>query len=104
VTRYVFREGLGVIEAHLAPPRTRGPRSSLPMPYIRSDGMSDTLNPANGQMYDSKSAYEKAVRAAGCEIVGDDPGFHSPKEPDFTPDNREIERDIKQAIDQLGGV
>lgn len=44
--------------------------------YVRSDGMSDTWCPVNGQTYDSKSQYYKAVKDAGCEIAGDDPSLH----------------------------
>ncbi len=45
-------------------------RSELPAPFIRSDGMDAIMNHANGLMYDSRSAYERGVRDAGCEIVG----------------------------------
>lgn len=100
--RYVFREGLGVIEAHLAPPRARGPRSSLPSPAIRPDGMDTIRNHANGLLYDSKSAYYKGVKDAGCEIVGDEP-----LRKDLAPREIEavggVEQSIKDAIEQLGG-
>lgn len=103
--RFVWREGLGVIEAHKAP-RKPAARSHLAAPYIRADGMDTTWNPANGQHYDSKSAYEKAVRAAGCEIVGNDKAFSEPKQREFSDatSERELQQDIKNAIDQLGGV
>ncbi|WP_191057801.1 hypothetical protein [Geminicoccus harenae] len=29
-------------------------------------------NPADGRMYDSKRAFQRAVRAAGCEIIGNE--------------------------------
>jgi len=103
--RFVWREGLGVIEAHKAP-RLPPKRSHLSAPYIRADGMDVTWNPATGQLYDSKSAYEKAVRAAGCEIVGNDRAFSDagPREISDTTSERELKQDIKDAIDQLGGV
>lgn len=46
------------------------------VPMIISDylgeGVKGVLNPVNGQKYDSRSAYEKAVRDSGCVIVGND--------------------------------
>jgi hypothetical protein len=57
--------------------------------------MEPTWNPANGQKYDSKRAYEKAVSAAGCTIVGNEnikvsrPGISDPGE------------DIKMAIEKV---
>ena len=48
------------------------PRADYPMPMIRSDGMAATMNHADGKVYDSKSAYERAVRAKGARIVGND--------------------------------
>lgn len=97
--RYVWREG-ELYEAHKAPPRPRGPRSRLSAPYIRTDGMDVIVNHANGLLYDSKSAYYRAVKDAGCEIVGDDPNWGQPKAPEFeSPDG--IEQDIKDATEQL---
>lgn len=102
--RYVLRNG-ELIPAHLAP-RLPVARSNLPMPFIRSDGMDATLNHADGRLYDSKSAYERAVKAAGCIIAGDDPALTRETPRDFTPvsSERELKQDIKNAIDQLGGV
>lgn len=73
-------------------------RSELPMPYIRTDGMDAILNHADGQMYDSRSSYERAVKNAGCVIVGDD--IPDVKEPAPLSD-RELESDIKAAIEQV---
>jgi hypothetical protein len=42
------------------------------------DTMEQTWNPADGQHYDSKAAYYRAVRAAGCEIMGNDAGAARP--------------------------
>lgn len=39
--------------------------------YIISDNLNDVMNPANGKIYDSKSAYYRAVKDAGCNIVED---------------------------------
>lgn len=74
-------------------------RSDLPTPYIRSDGMDATVCHADGETYDSKSAYYKAVKDAGCEIVGNErlPG-RKPVEPTG------IKQDIKRAIDEVEGA
>lgn len=73
-------------------------RSDHPMPAIRSDGMDPILNHANGLMYDSRSAYERAVKDAGCVIVGND--LPEPKTPDV-PDMGDLGNDIKTAIEQV---
>ncbi|MCA3704258.1 MAG: hypothetical protein INF12_14645 [Methylobacterium sp.] len=36
------------------------------------DHLDDIVNPADGKRYSSKRAYYAAVRAAGCEIVGNE--------------------------------
>lgn len=41
-------------------------RDSLP------GGVNGIVNHADGKRYDSKSQYERAVRAKGCRIVGND--------------------------------
>jgi len=76
----------------------RRARSDLPMPAIRADGMDPTMNHANGLLYDSRSAYERAVKDAGCVIVGNDT-MDAPREP--TPDVRDMKQDIKTAIEQV---
>lgn len=46
--------------------------SDLPRPMVIGDSLGDVWNPVNGKIYDSKSAYYRAVKAAGCEIAGND--------------------------------
>jgi len=58
--------------------------------------MEPTLNPANGKRYDSKRAYEKAVRAAGCEIIGNE----SPKA-SARPQLDDPVEDIKAAFQEV---
>jgi hypothetical protein len=76
----------------------RKARSDLPMPAIRSDGMDPIMNHANGLIYDSRSAYERGVKDAGCEIVGNEK--LTPKPPP-EPSLRDIKRDVKTAIEQV---
>lgn len=47
-------------------------RADLPAPRLIRDGIDDVWNPVNGRKYDSKSAYYRAVKDAGCEIAGND--------------------------------
>lgn len=65
-------------------------------PGVITDSMGSTLNHADGKRYDSKRAYEKAVRRAGCEIVGNE------KQPErrLTPMSDPSDT-IKQAIEQI---
>jgi hypothetical protein len=76
-------------------------RSDLPAPYTRSDGMSDTWNPVDGNYYDTRSGYERAVKQAGCEIVGNDKGYwNQAREPKaYKPDG--VGQSVKDAWDQL---
>lgn len=52
--------------------RAEAARSGLPAPMIISDHLDGVQNPCDGKTYDSKSAYYRAVRDAGCEIVGNE--------------------------------
>lgn len=47
-------------------------RSELHAPMLIRDCMDATLNPADGKRYTSKREYYRAVRRAGCEIVGNE--------------------------------
>lgn len=73
-------------------------RGSVAAPYIRTDGMDPIVNHADGRIYDSRSSYERAVKDAGCVIVGND--LPDVKEPAPLSD-RELEKDIKTAIEQV---
>jgi hypothetical protein len=73
-------------------------RSELSAPFIRADGMDPILNHANGLMYDSRSAYERGVKDAGCEIVGNEKLTAKPRP---VLSDRELKQDIKTAIDQV---
>lgn len=77
----------------------RGPQ--IVSDYINGPGGA-LQNQADGKMYDSKSQYYKAVRAAGCEVLGNDaPTVAAPMEAKMC--ENELKRDIAQAINQLGG-
>lgn len=75
--------------------RSRGPNAG---PSVISDQLDYVMNHADGQRYTSKRAYERAVRANGCEIIGNE------KLPERrAPEPAHVERDIVHAIRQLGG-
>ncbi len=71
-------------------------RSDLPSPMIIGDSLDDVVNPVNGRRYSSKSQYYKAVRSAGCEIVGNEKPSASPR-----PQLDDPGQDIKDAIEQI---
>lgn len=76
-------------------------RSHLAAPNFISDdlGSNGLLNHADGRVYTSKAAYVRAVRAAGCEIVGNEkltpPKYEKPKLTD------EMRREIRQKVEAL---
>lgn len=65
-------------------------------PYIVSDGMDAIENPANGLMYDSRSAYYRAVREAGGAIV--EPGMVSKRPEMIGPPVAETMRRVIQQL------
>lgn len=74
--------------------------------YVISDtlgeGVQGTFNHADGKKYDSKSEYYKAVKAAGCVVLGNDaPDQAAPFDPKIC--DKDLKQDIKTAIEQLGG-
>ena len=100
-TSYVWREG-ELYERGTEPPLPRGPRSSLPAPSIRPDGMDAIQSMANGEMYDSRSAYYRSVKQAGCEIVGDESKPFENHAAHRAVDAGPVAPDIKRAMQELG--
>lgn len=55
--------------------RDRSDESNVVRGIIKDDlpgGINGMLSHADGKRYDSKSAYERAVKAKGCRVVGND--------------------------------
>lgn len=75
----------------------RGPRSELPCPAIRADGMPDMLSHADGKLYDSKSSYYASIKAAGCEIVGNDTSAIRDR-PTYDVSDADIETSVVQTL------
>lgn len=76
-------------------------RSKLSAPFIINDdlGSNGLLNHADGRIYTSKAAYVRAVKAAGCEIVGNEKLKPPPREKVKLSD--EVRREIRQKVAAL---
>jgi len=75
---WVYRDGK-MVEKTWAP---NPARSSLSCPNVIRDSLLEPLqHMANGRMYDSKRAMEKADREAGCICVGNEAPKQLPAEP-----------------------
>jgi hypothetical protein len=72
MVKYVFHDGKVRPWPEAAAMRRPPARSELACPYVVGDRLDDVLCPADGKRYDSKSKYYLAVKAAGCEIVGNE--------------------------------
>jgi len=90
---YVLRDG-ELVPKHLAAPL----HDERAAPYVISDGMDPIRSQADGRIYDSKSQYERSVRAHGAEIVGNSA---LPPSRGFTMPS--VREDMRRAIEQLGG-
>jgi hypothetical protein len=66
-------------------------------PMVISGTLDDLLNQADGKRYSDKRSYERAVRDAGCEIVGNE---HLPDS--APPEMPAVEPDIVRALEELG--
>lgn len=87
---WVFRNG-ELIPRHLAPPLHVKHGTA---PYVIGDNLDYVQNMADGQRYTSKSAYYKAVRRSGCEIVGNEMPKGSPRKAMSDP-----AEDIKRSLE-----
>ncbi len=74
----------------------RKPDSGRAFHYI-SDNQDLLWHPHNGRYYDSKSAFRKVTREAGCEEVGNETQSRQVQR----RDKGEIGRNIKNAIEKL---
>lgn len=67
---------------------------------VISDNLGAVWNPADGQTYDSKAAYYKAVKAAGCEIMGNEAPVTPSTPKDDGPSTADIEKSVADAFKQ----
>ena len=70
-------------------------------PAYISDHMDPTKHMADGRIYDSKSAFRKATRAAGCIEVGNETAAVTKPRAPVALDRRERRDDIKRSIWEL---
>jgi hypothetical protein len=77
------------------------PASNTAVHVIRDalpGGLDGMVSHADGERYTSKRAYERGVRRAGCEVVGNERTDHIKPPPLHAP--REVGMDIKRAYEQ----
>lgn len=71
--RFIIVDGVLTPWAQVAAARrARAMRSDCPAPMVIRDGLDDVQNPCDGKPYDSKRAYYRTVKEAGCVIVGNE--------------------------------
>lgn len=69
------------------------------------EGVQGVMNHADGKVYDSKSSYEKAVKAKGCHIVGNDwnkSQYKTPLERGVSGDFN-VRKELKEAVQKVVG-
>jgi hypothetical protein len=77
---------------------TNAPRRASRFPSIIRDGMDALQHPATGEVFDSKSAFRAATKAAGCVELGNDAPSVAPA-PVY--DTASIKADLATAYDQV---
>lgn len=89
--------------------RLVGERKTNPFSGYGSDtlpgGVNGTFNHADGKRYDSKSQYERAVKAKGCQIVGNDwnkSNWKPPSERGIRGDFN-VRPQLKEAVQRIRG-
>lgn len=83
--RFIWRNGEFIKIANWRPPRKRL--------HIIGDTQEPFKSMADGEMYDSKSAYRREIKARGFEEVGNDVEMRTPE-----VDHGDIERDVAEAV------
>ena len=84
----------GIIWNHTPSAPVRREKTSRAFHYI-SDHQDLLWHPHNGKHYDSKSAFRRVTKAAGCEEVGNETQSRA------EPVRRPVGPDIKRAIEKL---
>lgn len=93
-----------VVQEKYKTPVEIDPNFKIPSFRVISDhlgeGVRGLQSMADGKMYDSKSEYYKAVKAAGCEVVGNDaPREHKAE----TRGDFVTAKEVADTIKRLGG-
>jgi hypothetical protein len=95
MTTFVIRDGELVDKSIAAPLECDQPRL-----YVTTDTMDPAKHMADGRTYDSKSAFRRATKAAGCVEVGDQKNYGLGRAPPKLDKGRRVEA-IKKSIYQL---
>lgn len=66
---------------------------AIQAPMVISDSLADVKNPTDGKIYDSKSAYHRQLKQAGCHVYEGSPG---PRQ----KGDHDVSKELKQAIQQ----
>lgn len=85
----------GVVDVVVYEPINLGMNYYVQSDYINGAG-GYIQSQADGKIYDSKSAYYKSVKEAGCVVLGDDAPREAKKK-DYNPD---ISKEFRQALQQ----
>lgn len=103
MARYVYRpnhpfcDENGMVEASQAGPKYISSNAT----NVISDHMEPTKHMANGLMYDSKAAFRKATKAAGCIEVGNEVSTLLKPRPRVELSREQRRNEIRRAISQL---
>lgn len=93
---YVYREGLGVIPAHEAPP--------LELATARNFGVIGDIKPylslATGEHVGGRRQHRDMLRAHGLVEVGNEKNYRGTGKPEFRSDG--LKQDIKRAMQERG--
>ena len=85
---------------HNCRPEPNYSRSDLPLPQVARTSLDDLWNPVDGQKYSCSRNFEKAVKAKGCEIIGNDSSLRNAR-PKPIESPKGVGEDLKRAWDQL---
>lgn len=94
MTKFVWRDGLGWVKPHEAPPLRRSARSELAAPMLIKDFDEAVFSHADGRYYTSKKHWRDHLKAHGKVEVGNEKPSPPKAEPVFT------EEAIGEAYDQ----
>lgn len=75
-------------------------RGEFPAPMVIGDNC-EFMSTIDGTMVTSKRGWEKQVRAAGCEVVGNDKSICEPKPREYKPNEKALDEAIQKSMAHL---
>jgi hypothetical protein len=98
---FVYRDG-ELVPKHLASPLVpRGARSDLAAPHLISDATDAFQSMADGQLYDSKSAYRASLKPHGMREIGNDVEAHLKDVEASNPQKPKAHADVIKAYQKV---